>query len=393
MTNSDWGKSFISFWETPIGLTFGSMDFTRSLKHWIGDGLMTLFFFLVALELKRELVLGELNSFKIAALPLAGALGGMFVPALIYLILTQGSIVSQGWGVVMATDTAFVVGCLALLGSKIPGSLRLYLLSLAVFDDIGAILIVAFGYKTDLNWLALGLGVLGFGLVSVLARLGMRSVPVYSFIGIAIWLCFDSSGIHTTVAGVILGLMTPAKGWVSDARLRTIFKNILSYPPGDHWSGDSQDRKELYEASTAARETLSPIERIELNLHPWVGFFIMPLFALANAGVAFSQTSFNNQVTLAVIAGLCVGKPLGVFVMSWLSVRAGFAKSFPNLTWPLIAGGSMLTGIGFTMSLFIAELAFPTTHLSQAKMGIMVASLISVIGGMSVLYIISRRKD
>ncbi|WP_408099245.1 Na+/H+ antiporter NhaA [Peredibacter sp. HCB2-198] len=391
LMNSPWSGVFQSFWEMPIGLTLGNLDFSRSLHHWIRDGLMTLFFFLVALELKRELVLGELRNFRVAALPLAGAIGGMLVPALLYLAISHGRPEAQGWGVVMATDTAFVIGCLALLGSRVPTSLRLFLLSLAIFDDVGAILIVAFGYGSGLNWMALGLGVLGLAAVGGAARIGVRSVPVYSLIGVIIWLCFDASGIHTTVAGVILGLMTPVRGWVSDERLRATFARILSYPEGDHWSGDTQDRKELYEAATAAKETLSPVERIELRLHPWVGFLIMPLFAFANAGIVIAPDALKDPATIAVAIGLTIGKPLGVFSMSWLSVRSGIACSFPSLSWPLLAAGSLLTGIGFTMSLFIAELAFPASLLAPVKMGIMTASLVSMATGITTLIYLTKK--
>lgn len=386
LMNSFLSEAFQAFWETPIGFTLGSLDFSRSFRHWISDGLMTLFFFLVALELKRELVLGELRSLRVAALPLAGAIGGMLAPALLYLSISNGQPEAHGWGVVMATDTAFVVGCLALLGSRIPTSLRLFLLSLAIFDDVGAILVVAVGYGGDLNWIALGLGALGLSIVASATKIGVRSIPIYTFIGIIIWLCFDASGIHTTVAGVILGLMTPVRSWVSDERLRATFQRILSYQPGDHWSGDTQDRKELYEAATAARETLSPVERIEMRLHPWVGFLIMPLFVFANAGVNIDKDTIAEPVTLAIVLGLAIGKPLGVFSMCWLSVRLGIAHTLPSLSWPLLAAGSLLTGIGFTMSLFIAELAFPATQMASAKMGVLIASLISMVTGLTALF-------
>ncbi|MFD2855016.1 Na+/H+ antiporter NhaA [Seohaeicola zhoushanensis] len=196
LANSPWQDGFLRFWETPIGLTFGSLDFTRSLRHWINDSLMTLFFFVLSLELKRELVLGELRNTRQAALPFAGALGGMVVPVSLYLVLMSGQPGMHGWGTVMATDTAFVIGCLALFGSRIPPTLRLFLLSLAIFDDVGAILVVAFGYGEALNWSALGLGFLGICIVAGASRLGIRSVPVYFLLGAAVWLCFDASGVR-----------------------------------------------------------------------------------------------------------------------------------------------------------------------------------------------------
>lgn len=393
VTNSAWSSAFNALWEMNIGIHLGSLDLSRPLRAWINDGLMTLFFFVVALELKRELVRGELRSFRMAMLPLAGALGGMLFPALLYLLLMQDTAEVHGWGTVMATDTAFMVACLAILGRRIPSSLRLFLLSLAIFDDVGAILVVAFGYGHALDWTALGFGLAGFIAVAGLTWMGVRSSPVYSLLGVAIWFCVDASGLHPTIVGVVLGLMTPARGWVSDERLRFIFGKVLSYPSGDHWSGDTVDRHDLRLAGTAARETLSPVERLEIRLHPWVGFGIMPVFALANAGVVLSRESLAQPLTFAIIIALVCGKPLGVLTMSWLAVRLGLATVFANLNWSLIAGGSLLTGIGFTMSLFIAGLAFAPSSLDAAKIGILLASLISAVAGLLVLKVLSSRKS
>ena len=385
LANSFLAKDFLAFWETPIGLTFGSLDFTRSLRHWINDGLMTFFFFVVSLELKREVVLGELRNPRLAALPLAGALGGMVVPVLLYVILMNGEPGSHGWGTVMATDTAFVIGCLAIFGRRIPPSLRLFLLSLAIFDDVGAILVVALGYGEAMNWQALGLGVLGLGSVAAISRLGIRSIPVYFLLGGAVWLCFDASGIHATIAGVILGLMTPTKVWVSDTRLRLILGRVLAYPQGEHWSGDTSDRHDLRRAGRAVTESLSPVERLEIMLHPWVGFAIMPIFALANAGIAVHNADIGQSVSVAIIAGLSLGKPIGVVGFSWLAVRSGLAVLAPGLSWPFVAAGAFLTGIGFTMSLFIAGLAFEPAMLNAAKLGILSASAISALIGTLIL--------
>jgi NhaA family Na+:H+ antiporter len=392
LANSPWSEVFFNFWKIPVGFHIGELDITLSLQHWINDGLMTLFFFIVALEMKRELVLGELRNFRVAALPLAGALGGMGIPALCYFFLMRGETEVHGWGTVMATDTAFVVGCLALLGDRIPASLRLFLLSLAIFDDIGAILVVAFGYSGDLNWLALGLGGMGFLVVAGVAGIGMRSVPIYSILGFMIWMCFEFSGLHPTLAGVILGLMTPAKSWISDERMRSILGRVLSYPPGDHWSGDTKDRHDLRQAGAATRETLSPVERLEIRLHPWVGFLIMPIFALANAGVVFSAAALLEPASKAIIISLVLGKPIGVIVVSWLAVRLNFAQLLSGLNWSLISAGSLLTGIGFTMSLFIAQVGFPESSLSAAKIGILVASVIAASLGLIALTLLSSKR-
>lgn len=389
LANSNCSESFHRLWEIPIGIHFGSFELSHSLHRWINDGLMTLFFFVVALELKREMVLGELRNLRMALLPLAGAVGGMLFPALFYLGIMRDQPEVPGWGIVMATDTAFVIGCLSILGSRIPSNLRLFLLSLAIFDDLGAILVVAFGYGSSINWLAFGLGVIGFGVVAGVTRIGIRTISVYSMLGIAIWLCFEASGVHPTLVGVCLGLMTPTAGWISDELLRSILNKVLSYPTGDHWSGDTVDRHDLRKAGTAARETLSPVERLTIWLHPWVGFLILPLFALANAGVLLSQDLVKQPVSLAIIFALVCGKPLGVLSMSWISVRLGFATLLPDLNWRLIAAGSALTGIGFTMSLFIAGLAFSSPTLDAAKIGIITASVISAALGMLSLTLIT----
>ena len=391
LANSAWSAHFLAFWETPVGVHFGSFDLTRSLQHWINDGLMTLFFFVISLELKRELVLGELRNVRAAALPLAAALGGMLVPVALYLMLTGGQPEMHGWGTVMATDTAFVIGCLALFGRHIPPSLRLFLLSLAIFDDVGAILAVAVVYGEALNGPALGLGVVVLGMVAGAARLGIRSVPVYFLLGGVIWLCFDASGVHATIAGVILGLMTPTRVWVSDARLREILGRVLAYPKGEHWSGDTADRRDLRRAGTAVTESLSPVERLEMMLHPWVGFVVMPVFALANAGVAITVPDFGQSVSLAIVAGLALGKPAGVFGFSWFAVHFGMAARAPSLSWPLLAAGAFLTGIGFTMSLFIAGLAYAPETLGAAKLGILAGSILSAAAGLITLVWITWR--
>ena len=385
LSNSPWAHPFLSVWETQVGLQLGQLEFGRSLRDWINDGLMTLFFFLVALELKRELVLGELGNPRMAALSLAGALGGMLVPAALYLALQSGQSGERGWGIVMATDTAFVMGCLALLGSRIPQSLRVFMLSLAIADDIGAILVVAIGYSGQINWGALAFGVLGVAIVRAMASLGFRSFPLYFLVGGFIWLAVDASGIHATVTGVILGLMTPARRWVSDERLYAILDRVVAHPSDNHASGQTKDRQTLQLAEIAARETLSPIERLEIALHPWVGFVIMPVFAFANAGVPLTLSEPVSSVTMAVFTGFVLGKPIGVLTFSWLAVRLGIATRPSDLSWGLLAGGGLLAGIGFTMALFISNLAFGQGLIDAAKMGIFLASVVSAAAGVALL--------
>ena len=258
LSNSAWSAPFSAFWEISLGLHFGSLDFTRSLRHWVNEGLMTLFFFVVALELKRALVLGKLRVLRVVALSLAGAAGGMLVPAVLDLALMNNPLGVQSWGTVVATDTAFVIGCLALLGSRIPPSLRLFLLSLAIFDDVGAILVVAVSYGDAPNWAAVGLA--AFGLIATLgaALIGIRNAVVYCLLASMIWLCLDASGINPTLTGVALGLMTSTHGWVSNDRLHAILERVLAYPRGEHWSEDTDDRRDLQRAGVAIAETLSP---------------------------------------------------------------------------------------------------------------------------------------
>ena len=385
LSNSPWAHPFLSLWETQIGLQLGTWEFARSLRDWINDGLMTLFFFLVALELKRELVLGELGNPRIAALPLAAAVGGMLVPAAVYLMLQWGQPGQHGWGTVMATDTAFVMGCLALLGSRIPQNLRVFMLSLAIADDIGAILVVAIGYSGNINWGALALGALGIAIVRTSAMLGFRSFSFYFLVGGFVWLAVDASGIHATVTGVILGLMTPARRWVSDERLYAILDRVVAHPGSNRGSGNTKDRQSLLVAEIAARETLSPVERLEIALHPWVGFLIMPLFAFANAGAPLSLSGLESPVTMAVFAGFVLGKPVGVLTFSWLAVRLGIAVRPSDQSWGLLAGGGLLAGIGFTMALFIANLAFDQSAIDAAKLGIFLASIVSAAAGVVLL--------
>ncbi len=391
LSNSPWAHDFLSVWETRIGFQVGTWEFARTLKDWINDGLMTLFFFLVSLELKRELVLGELRNPRMAALSVSAAFGGMLVPALLYLMMQWGQPGQHGWGTVMATDTAFVIGCLALLGSRIPQSLRVFMLSLAIVDDLGAILVVAFGYSTHFALGPLALAALGLALVRGMALLGFRGFPIYFLMGAFIWLAVDASGVHATITGVVLGLMTPARRWVSDDRLYAILNQVIAHPDSDEGSRGTRNRATLQVAEIAARETLSPVERLEIGLHPWVGFVVMPLFALANAGVTLSLDNLDGPVTIAVLIGFAIGKPVGVLAFCWLAVRSGIAVRPPELRWGILAGGGLLAGVGFTMALFIANLSFGENLIGSAKLGIFLASGVSALAGLALLIWTTRR--
>jgi NhaA family Na+:H+ antiporter len=268
------------------------------------------------------------------------------------------------------------------------------MLSMAVIDDLGAVVVVALGYGHELNLLALALGALSVAGVWAMAVLGVRSIPAYFLMGGALWFAVDASGIHATITGVILGLMTPTRRWVSDERLYAILDRVIAHPADDNpGSGDTKDRKTLQLAEVAARETLSPVERLEMALHPWVGILIMPLFALANAGVALSLSDIADPVTIAVFIGFALGKPIGVLSFTWIAVRLGVATRPGDLGWGLVAGGALLAGIGFTMALFIANLAFGQDLIGSAKLGIFLASAFSALAGMTALAWLSRGKS
>jgi len=386
LANSPFAHAYLNLWEIPFGFTLGTFEMNHSLRHWINDGLMTIFFFVVGLEVKRELVLGELRDLRTACLPIIAAAGGMIIPASLYLAGQYGQPGERGWGIPMATDIAFVVGCLAVLGPRVPGGLRIMLLSLAIADDIGAILVIAIGYTGHLNFGALALGVFGFLIVRGLARIGVRSIPIYYIVGVIIWLAFYESGVHATVAGVILGLLTPAHGWVSAGRLNAIVRQFAAYVQGEPWSNGGKDPMALRAIAVAAREALSPLERLETALHPWVSFVIMPLFALANAGVSINVTDFREPIAMAVIVGLGIGKPVGIVSFSWLAVRMGIARLPEGVNWSILAAGGVLAGIGFTMALFIASLALENALLNAAKVGILSGSAVAAVAGSLILW-------
>jgi NhaA family Na+:H+ antiporter len=381
LASSPLAAAWLAFWNTPVGLEIGDLRMVHSLKHWISDGLMALFFFVVGLELKREIVLGELRDPRQAGLPIAAALGGMVVPAALYLLWLGGGEGARGWGIPMATDIAFVVGCLAILGPRVPHALRVLMLSLAIVDDLGAILVIAVGYTQDLQLSMLVVGLLGLALVVALRFVGVRSVGVYSLLGVGIWLCFHESGVHATVAGVALGLLTPARSWVAPR----LFQDIVGRA-GDFLTGEERPTPGvLRTVELASREARPPLDRLETALHPWVTFGVIPLFALANASVPIEPDAVSHPVALAVIVGLVLGKPLGVVATSFLAVRLGLARLPVGISWTALLGGGALAGIGFTMAIFIAGLALEGPLLDVAKLGILLASLVSAALGFTLL--------
>ena len=376
--NSPWSESYDSFWHTEISFRIGSFEVSEDLLHWVNDGLMVIFFFVVGLEIKRELVAGELNEWRKAALPAVAALGGMIVPALLYVGLNAGGSGSAGWGIPMATDIAFAVGVLTLFGSRAPTSLKIFLLSLAIVDDIGAILVIALFYSGGLQfwWLGAALGLLA--LIAVMKRFRVWWTPIYAVVGTAVWFATLESGVHATIAGVALGLMTPA---------------LASDPKG---AADAiREARHLTEDPSPgavrrtmiqAQEAVSVAERLEHVLHPYSSFVIIPVFALANAGVQMSVDTLgdaaSSPVTIGVVLGLVVGKIAGITGFSWIAVRSGIGRLPDEANWGQVAAVAAIAGIGFTVSLFIAGLAFTESKLvDEAKIGILAASVVAAAAG------------
>lgn len=376
--NSPWRESYGALWHTPIGVRVGDFAFERSLHFWINDGVMTIFFFVVGLEIRREIHRGELSELRRAALPLAAALGGMLLPAAVFVALNVGRESIVGWGIPMATDIAFAVGVLTLLGNRVPAALRVLLLALAVIDDVGAILVIAVFYSSGVAFT--GFLVLGAGIAAIVAMqvLGVRSPWAYVPPGAVVWAGAYAAGIHPTLAGVVVGLMTPVRAWFGrEAFIEQADASVAAVR--EHEAADGRGLlPHLEELDKARREAVSPVERIEYALHGWVAFGVMPLFALANAGVSLGDASFSDEpllVLLGVAGGLVLGKPLGILALSWLAHRLRLAELPAGVTWPQVGLVGVVAGIGFTMSIFIAALAFPAgTNLETAKVGILLAS-------------------
>ena len=395
--NSSWYESYFELFDTHISFDFALFHVDESLKHFINDGLMAVFFFVVGLEIKRELVVGELNSAKKASLPAMAALGGMVVPAGIFVAIiiatgTEGAL--HGWGIPMATDIAFSVGVVALLGSRISVSAKLFLLALAIVDDIGAIAVIAIFYTDDLNLIQLGIGIAGLAAIWLARRAGIVSLLFYVPVALVIWYFFLESGVHATIAGVALGLLTPVKSKYTNEEFRQKAVAVLDRWNINRASPDSEARldQDALELAAVAKASVSPLDRLEHALHPWSSFVIVPLFALANAGVRFvgSDASMAEQVfspvAMAVALGLLIGKPVGITLATWIGLKLNLGELPPRTTLTTVAGLGSLAGIGFTVSLFVTELAFKEPLLAdEAKLGIFIGSGIAGIIGFLVL--------
>ncbi|MDP9378626.1 MAG: Na+/H+ antiporter NhaA [Chloroflexota bacterium] len=397
--NSPWADAYTSLWQTRVTIGPEGYDISKDLLHWINDGLMAVFFFVVGLEIKREVLVGELASLRQAALPIAAALGGMVVPALIYLSLNLAGEGASGWGVPMATDIAFALGVLALLGRRTPTSLKVFLTALAIVDDLGAVLVIALFYTAEVSWAALGAAAVFLAILTAINRLDVRHPVPYALLGIGLWVAFLKSGMHATIAGVLLAMMIPARTRVDTGEFVQRARELLdefdrSGEEGANILTNAGQQAAVEELEAACEQVQTPMQRLEHSLHPWVAFGIVPLFALANAGVALGGdlgAALTEPVTLGVIAGLVLGKQVGITLFAWLVVRTGVTDLPSDISWRHVYGAGWLAGIGFTMSLFISSLAFGEGPLlNTAKVGILAASLLSGMVGWTIIRTTSR---
>lgn len=402
LANSSFGEAYENFWHHEFSIGFGGKNsITMGLAHWVNDFLMVIFFYVVGLEIKREMIVGELKSPKLAALPIMAAIGGMLVPAFIYFLFNKGSDSIAGWGIPMATDIAFALGVLTLMGKRAPLSLKIFLTALAIVDDLGAVMVIAVFYTSDLQVEALVIAGLILAALFTFNRIGMRSTLVYLLGGLFMWYFFLKSGVHTTIAGVLVALATPSRTKINSSR----FINRVEYhidkfktwmDPNKNIMTNQPQQEAIQLIMLNCKRVMSPGQRNEIKLHPWVTFLILPIFALANAGVKVEASNFaadlTSPVALGVIFGLVLGKPIGITIFSWIAVKTKIAKMPANTTWMQFIGVSCLGGIGFTMSLFVDNLAFPGLHyLEIAKIGIIAASLTASIVGLLWLSLIKKK--
>lgn len=401
--NSGYSHAYHDLFETPIGFSIGGFSLSKSLHFWINDGLMAIFFFLVGLEIKREILIGELATMKKAALPIVAAIGGMAVPAVIYMAFNIGSEYARGWAIPTATDIAFALGIISLLGRRVPIALTVFLTALAIVDDMGAVVIIAIFYTEQIIILPLVIAIGALLAAGLLNIFNVRHPSWYGIAGVVAWYGLFHAGIHPTIAGVLIGLLIPVRGiydnetWLSSVEnILKVYRKLLVgkklHPQQD--ISKRQDAVQLIEEITEKAQ--SPLARLEHGFQPWVAFGIMPLFALANAGVTISPQAVSDAlvstVSIGVFFGLVVGKQIGIFAASWLAVKVGLADLPRHAGWTQVYGASLLAGIGFTMSLFITELSFArgTEVVDLSKMGILGGSLVAGVGGYICLALANR---
>jgi len=382
--NSPWEHAYHEFWRAQLPVGFGRVFLSETRQQWIDDGLMSIFFFLVGLEIKREVLIGELSSLKQAAFPFLAAIGGSLIPALIYIFVTHGTDAQQGWGIPIATDIAFALGVLTLLGDRVPVSLKVFVTALAIVDDILAVLVIAIFYTTNIHFVGIAAAACGVALAIAINLLGVRNPLIYAAIGVFVWLAVLKSGLHATLAGVLLAFTIPARTYLDRdffiARCRAVLDICASAPENSF-----ESHAAVHTLETKCKLMESPLHRIEHYLQPWVSFLVMPLFAFANAGVrvlGHGASAFTDRVSLGVALGLLVGKPLGICLFAWISSKSQLAITPSDLPWKMTFGASCLCGIGFTMSLFMAALAFGEgPSLEMSKIGILFSSFLAGVGG------------
>lgn len=399
--NSAWSGWYELLWRTDFTVGASARTLDKPLHFWINEGLMTLFFFVVGLEIKREVLIGELASFRKAVMPVTAAVGGMVAPALIYYLMNPSGTAARGWAIPTATDIAFTIGVLTILGARVPRSLTVFLAALAIADDLGAVLVIALFYTTGISSFHLQItGALLFMLV-VINILGYRSPLPYLLVGCFVWLAVYLSGVHSTVAGILVALTIPARS-KSDTdsflrRAQTLLEEFrCAGPCGYSVYTNFRHQETVNQIEALCLAVVPPLLRIERLLSPWVVFVVVPVFALSNAGVHLDwdsfTTAFGSRPTLGVFLGLVLGKQIGIFSFSWIAIRLGIAERPVGASWLQIYGCAILCGIGFTMSIFIADLAFAQSmFLDLTKIGILSASAISLILGLLVLYLASRQ--
>lgn len=391
--NSPWSASYFHLWESEFTIGLTSNPVSGSIHHWINDGLMAVFFLLVGLEIKRELLVGELSNPRQAVLPIAAAIGGMLLPGALYALVNLGGAGARGWGIPMATDIAFSLGVLTLLGARVPVALKVFLAALAIVDDMGAVLVIAIFYTAGIDTSALFMAALFALSLLILNRSTVRSLTPYLLVGLCLWAALLASGIHATIAGVLLALAVPSRTRTNTADFSASARKLLDdfdrSETGDLQVLTSKGQQEaLYALDLASTKVQVPLLQLEHALHGVVSYFIMPVFAFANAGVALGGASslFVDRVALGVMAGLLIGKPAGVMLFSWLAVRFGWAELPADTSWRALHGVAWLAGIGFTMSLFVGSLAFGESPLyDAAKVGILVGSALAGITGWRLL--------
>jgi NhaA family Na+:H+ antiporter len=403
--NSVFAPTYTHFWHSKLSICLGQHCHSHSILHWVNDGLMAFFFFLVGLEIKREVLVGELSVLRVALLPVVAAVGGMAVPGIIYALFNHGSAAMSGWAIPMATDIAFALGALALLGRGLPVGLRIFLAAFAIADDLGAVLIIALFYTSDVNTLALGLAGIVLAAMAMVNFFRVSSTAPYALLGFFLWLAVLYSGVHPTVAGVAAAMMIPARGKVDFEFFFSQVKRILHRVQGPKiqlcsWYSilmDPDYQDTVQDMKLACEKVETPLQRIEHSIHPWVAFVILPIFALGNAGLVLVGLpvveSLTNPVTMGIALGLFVGKPLGVMLFAGVAVWMGLATLPEGVEWKDMLGVAILGGIGFTMSLFVSGLSFVSPDMITAsKLGVLAGSGLSAVFGLVVLQVVRRTR-